>query len=1162
MQNLFPLPLWYDGREALNEILDDMKVKDEPGDWRKRGDTKGQASKALRGQGLRAWHGLVVVMLNFMYGDRAVGTRPTPSGQATGPQERALETLWELVRIFVDEKEANGVPRTSMEDWDVAIDSLRVSYTGEVIEKAVPLTLNQVLPGLPSPEHGGLVDILAVLPEELQETVKHPEKLVLSPPQGLPPRPKVHASSAEWNKIAKALYERGLVRPVRKCPEMEGVKLLNGAFGVPKPGKVTPEGDPVLRFIIDLRSTNFFMAQIQGDTGLLTGAASFQRLIIEDQHELLVSGEDLTSAFYLFRLPEAWADYMVIEKEVTLEALGLEGSGMTRLGVCVLPMGWASAVGLMQAAHRQIALRSRALGGAGLSALAEISRAAVFPDLSEMPAWNIYLDDTTVIEQVEKCVVAELEGKPAEEQEQLRKAYAWWGIPLNAEKALKRVREAERLGSLIDGKNGVLRTKAKRSLDLYGLGSWIRSLKKVPRKALQVYAGKAVHILQFRRCLFSVMEVIFVEIARGAEEVVISGALQQEMLLLEAMLPLAQFDLKARVDPVVTCSDACETGGGMCISSRLTRAGQEEAMRLADHGIQTPPSGSQEGKLENQKLLVIDLFAGIGGLSVALQKAGVEPHHVVAVENNPDCRRLLRRKFPGTEFCSDVKKFNEGLLRKAIGRVPGITGILVGGGSPCQGLSKLSSERSHLMDERSALFFEAVRIFDLVEDVAAEKPLWVLKFLENVVADKADISEMSSTLRTRPVLVESADISRVRRPRLYWLSTPVTEAEGVKVTRGDLYDRVHLEAELEPLKIFLGEGVRWPAGDQDDSVRFPTFTRAIPRKKPPPSPAGLSGTDEVAKQRWVEDQFRYPPYTYAEVYMVKQDEILRPLKSLEREVLMGFPRGYTAALSRKIPQGEEQIQAAEDMRCAALGNSFHTNTVASLIDLALFKMGLKPLIGARQIVAAFVRSAQQPAEPEPSVKDDLSDTEQVERGRDDDELTVAGELEMTTIQEGSEQFPTDEELLEKERKLSSKLVAAFVRRQEFRGSDVRLDLGSLFRPDSFPRGSIDPSRWLWHPAQAYAFERSEHINVLELRALIHSFEWRVRSSQFSRCRALHLTASMVALAVVVKGRSSAKVLNRLLRRFAALQLAAGIYPVCGWVESEDNPADEPSRRYA
>ena len=40
-------------------------------------------------------------------------------------------------------------------------------------------------------------------------------------------------------------------------------------------------------------------------------------------------------------------------------------------------------------------------------------------------------------------------------------------------------------------------------------------------------------------------------------------------------------------------------------------------------------------------------------------------------------------------------------------KVPGLTGMIVGGGSPCQGLSRLSSERSHLEDERSALFYEA-----------------------------------------------------------------------------------------------------------------------------------------------------------------------------------------------------------------------------------------------------------------------------------------------------------------------------------------------------------------------------------------------------------------------------------------------------------------------
>ena len=97
-------------------------------------------------------------------------------------------------------------------------------------------------------------------------------------------------------------------------------------------------------------------------------------------------------------------------------------------------MGWSSAVGLTQAAHRQIALRAKSLGGAGLSGLAEILRAAVFPGFSDGPVWNIYLDDTTVIEQVEACDVSELEGRPAGEQRGLREAYAWWGIPINDDK--------------------------------------------------------------------------------------------------------------------------------------------------------------------------------------------------------------------------------------------------------------------------------------------------------------------------------------------------------------------------------------------------------------------------------------------------------------------------------------------------------------------------------------------------------------------------------------------------------------------------------------------------------------------------------------------------------------------------------------------------------
>ena len=51
-------------------------------------------------------------------------------------------------------------------------------------------------------------------------------------------------------------------------------------------------------------------------------------------------------------------------------------------------------------------------------------------------------------------------------------------------------------------------------------------------------------------------------------------------------------------------------------------------------------------------------------------------------------------------------------------------------------------------------------------------------------------------------------------------------------------------------------------------------------------------------------------------------------------------------------------------------------------------------------------------------------------------------------------------IFEEGKRLSVKLVSAFIRRQELRGSDVRLDVGSLYRPEAFPRGSIDPTKWL------------------------------------------------------------------------------------------------------
>ena len=66
------------------------------------------------------------------------------------------------------------------------------------------------------------------------------------------------------------------------------------------------------------------------------------------------------------------------------ESVGGPGQeGTTLVGITVLPMGWSSAVAIMQCAHRQLALRSEMKMGAGLLEKAEIRKDAIFPALED-----------------------------------------------------------------------------------------------------------------------------------------------------------------------------------------------------------------------------------------------------------------------------------------------------------------------------------------------------------------------------------------------------------------------------------------------------------------------------------------------------------------------------------------------------------------------------------------------------------------------------------------------------------------------------------------------------------------------------------------------------------------------------------------------------------
>lgn len=55
-----------------------------------------------------------------------------------------------------------------------------------------------------------------------------------------------------------------------------------------------------------------------------------------------------------------------------------------------------------------VGLSGTELDGSATLAQAEVKRGSVFPDLSEQAGWSIYLDDTTIVEEVSKAVAKSL----------------------------------------------------------------------------------------------------------------------------------------------------------------------------------------------------------------------------------------------------------------------------------------------------------------------------------------------------------------------------------------------------------------------------------------------------------------------------------------------------------------------------------------------------------------------------------------------------------------------------------------------------------------------------------------------------------------------------------------------------------------------------------
>src|SRR5215207_7570391 len=134
-------------------------------------------------------------------------------------------------------------------------------------------------------------------------------------------------------------------------------------------------------------------------------------------------------------------------------------------------------------------------------------------------------------------------------------------------------------------------------------------------------------------------------------------------------------------------------------------------------------------------LRVLDLFSGIGGFSLGLERTGGF-RTVALCEIDPFCRRVLKKHWPGVPCYHDVRELTAERLA-----ADGIGVDVICGGFPCQDIS-VAGKRAGLDGERSGLWSEIARLscelrpqFLIVENVSA----LLGDGLERLLGDLAEI---------------------------------------------------------------------------------------------------------------------------------------------------------------------------------------------------------------------------------------------------------------------------------------------------------------------------------------------------------------------------------------------------------------------------------------
>jgi len=187
-------------------------------------------------------------------------------------------------------------------------------------------------------------------------------------------------------------------------------------------------------------------------------------------------------------------------------------------------------------------------------------------------------------------------------------------------------------------------------------------------------------------------------------------------------------------------------------------------LELDPAAVEFDPAGM---KSPMQEITVLDLFSGIGGLSLGLHWAGMRT--CAFCEADPFARGVLARHWQGVPIYDDVRTLSAARLRSDGVPRP----ELLCGGFPCQDVS-LAGQAAGIGGERSGLWSHMARL------VRECRPLWVV--VENVPglrsrgADQVLFDLEAADYACWPLVVGAVHAGAPHRRSRVWLVAQATAA--------------------------------------------------------------------------------------------------------------------------------------------------------------------------------------------------------------------------------------------------------------------------------------------------------------------------------------------------------------------------------------------------